>query len=84
MLWKYSGCIHERIHMITVLIKWNVRKLIIIDGQTNHQSLETQGTLSQCTRMQATAAATSGCVVETIYIPHVESGQHEPCCLQCG
>jgi len=40
----------------------------------NHQSaLETQGTLSQ-----ATAAATSGCVMETIcIIPHVESGQHE-------
>jgi len=40
---------------------------------TYHQSaLETQGTLSQCTRMQATAAAASGCVMETIYIPHVE------------
>jgi len=23
------------------------------------------------------SAATSGCVMETIYIPHVESGQHE-------
>jgi len=49
-------------------------KLIIIDSQTNHQSaLETQGTLSQCTRMQATAAATSGCqcIIETIYIYHM-------------
>jgi len=27
--------------------------------------------------MQATAAATSGCVMETTYIPHLESGQHE-------
>jgi len=50
----------------------------LIDGQTNHHSaLETQGTLSPCTRMQATAAATSGCVIETIYIPHVESHHHE-------
>jgi len=23
-LWKYSGCIHERIHMITVLVKQKV------------------------------------------------------------
>jgi len=42
-----------------------------IDSQTNHQSaLETQGILSQCTRMQAA-------VIETIYIPHVKSHQHE-------
>jgi len=27
--------------------------------------------------MQATASATSGCVMETIHIPHVESGQYE-------
>jgi len=58
-----TGCIHERTHMITVLVNKLINYVIYRD---NHQSaLETQGALSQCTRMQATAA---GCVMETIYI----------------